>query len=1590
MGTIQDQESSQAIKTEEPTPSTANNNNSENNTNVDTDNTTELINDSSDNNPSGTTNITTVSGNTTSDDKKDPPGSLPTSTDNSGENSKDSETKPNDPPCSSPVDGGGEGSVVKIPKSGGATQKASGIPALSRIARPCVGQQKPALPPVTPTKNAYDDTLRSMTDEFGKHRLTDVQEENEDDTLGTTYYRRNTSVLTEDTDSFIIGDRVWVGGTKPGQIAYIGETQFAPGEWAGIALDQPIGKNDGSVGGIRYFQCEPKRGVFSRLTRLTRVPLNGADEFSFSSSSFSITSTPANNGVRRRVGSPLSPTGSTRSLRKSPPLSTSNTSLSSSIAHIVDFKVGDRVIIKSSQGSKIGTLRYMGTADFAAGEWCGVELDEPRGKNDGSVEGKRYFECRPHFGLFAPITKVSKSPLKYKPGNCVIHSGAGLPPSGIKRAGSKESMTSMTSSLASATSGARRVRLGVNSLTPQKVTTKSPASSGYPTRTALQDVLREKQQHIEQLLKERDLERAEVTRAANQADDAEQKLTTLRSEYEHYRSECESKLQEYSVILSQLNIDRGSLLSQLDDEKRKNEDLQFRFEEAAITKGDIEQSIVNQNVTNESNIRRIKDLEEQLTQERQKVENLEADSGKLFEAEEALVKTREEVDLLKNDLQHAISKRSASEEQHADSITTLKKQLETTQQQLEQSRVDSTQTIEKLQADLSASTLNSQATRSTFDTELEEYRKRLQKKETDCSSQDEEIAALKAELAQTKALLAERTAALEKKISESNEIENNLKTELERSKRELSAKLVDLENNTDAIKSKEHEVKSLKTQLETTAIDLKSRVMDVERYQRSLQETEVNYKNEIEQLRKELKAKILEKEEQDKTSAIAISQRDTKLEDANKTISQHLSEIEKLKSDLSEAKETIERTSTEIHDRHARQIEVREAQLMAMAAELQQKNEEITKCSIVTSKLEDDICTKNGAIEKLRLELDSFKRRFESEQMSISRYNEQINTLQLTVGDLQRKLISADQRIIEVTEQKQRLEAEIQSLMSSTGDYSVKLQDLNSKLLEKERIIETVRAEFLEKLQISQRVEQQLKIQLQKFREDTDRSRINYEERLKTSIEAERLLRQRCEVANAETAKVRDELMLRVNELQRLVEEKDFALKKTLGESSENQQFLKDQLGRATAELHKTIESCQRRIDELTTENINSKNVIAQKSELIIETESKLKHFMAQTQQTEIEIRRTFEEQIKKIEFQLGEKNAQLQQYIAETELLKRDCMNQNVNIAEKDHKIAQLINQLQATQQLVAQLQSEKDRLQLMQIEAAKECAANNQQCNDLLNQVAILSNKAEMADKLAQELRMQKTVYTRLFEQLQITERQKQTLIARLEDAANKNGESDKCYYMLELAKNLQATNSDEQAKRIVELQQTIAVTQQQLADSENQLRTQKNEILRLQEALFKVQQECATQGPGPQNSSQINNNAVCTDHQQLLEEKQLAEGQVQFLNSIIVDMQRKNEEQRARIEILESGYSPAAADELKLYRLSDRSIPPRVYCDICEEFDKHETEDCPLQATDDDPNPCSHPRMKKDVSSDRPYCEICEVFGHCTEDCKDDQTF
>lgn len=53
--------------------------------------------------------------------------------------------------------------------------------------------------------------------------------------------------------------------------------------------------------------------------------------------------------------------------------------------------------------------------------------------------------------------------------------------------------------------------------------------------TALQEALKEKQQHIEQLMAERDMERAEVAKATGHVGEMEQEITLLRDDREQVR-----------------------------------------------------------------------------------------------------------------------------------------------------------------------------------------------------------------------------------------------------------------------------------------------------------------------------------------------------------------------------------------------------------------------------------------------------------------------------------------------------------------------------------------------------------------------------------------------------------------------------------------------------------------------------------------------------------------------------------------------------------------------------------------------------------------------------------------------------------------------------------------------------------------------------------------------------------------------------------------------------------------------------------------------------------------------------------------------
>jgi hypothetical protein len=72
--------------------------------------------------------------------------------------------------------------------------------------------------------------------------------------------------------------------------------------------------------------------------------------------------------------------------------------------------VGTRVVVgTNADGLQRGTIRFAAApTDFKEGTWVGIELDEAKGKNDGTVKGRSYFGCAAKHGMFAKPEKVMR------------------------------------------------------------------------------------------------------------------------------------------------------------------------------------------------------------------------------------------------------------------------------------------------------------------------------------------------------------------------------------------------------------------------------------------------------------------------------------------------------------------------------------------------------------------------------------------------------------------------------------------------------------------------------------------------------------------------------------------------------------------------------------------------------------------------------------------------------------------------------------------------------------------------------------------------------------------------------------------------------------------------------------------------------------------------------------------------------------------------------------------------------------------------------------------------------------------------------
>lgn len=142
------------------------------------------------------------------------------------------------------------------------------------------------------------------------------------------------------------------------------------------------------------------------------------------------------------------------------------------------IKIGRRVEI-NSKGVQ-GVIAFIGKTNFAAGKWIGIILDEPKGKNDGTVQGVEYFKCDENCGMFVRETQIQPLDDDGKP---IPTKTSDPPASKIARSRTSTSRMSLASSRQSlagsrqSLSGSRQSLSGSRSHLASPATEKPPPSN---------------------------------------------------------------------------------------------------------------------------------------------------------------------------------------------------------------------------------------------------------------------------------------------------------------------------------------------------------------------------------------------------------------------------------------------------------------------------------------------------------------------------------------------------------------------------------------------------------------------------------------------------------------------------------------------------------------------------------------------------------------------------------------------------------------------------------------------------------------------------------------------------------------------------------------------------------------------------------------------------------------------------------------------------------------------------------------------------------------------------------------------------------
>jgi hypothetical protein len=185
----------------------------------------------------------------------------------------------------------------------------------------------------------------------------------------------------------------------------------------GVEMDQPVGKHNGTVDGYKYFDGKENHGMLvspAHVELLAAGSAVAAPEMAIGEDDLAESPTPASLAPPVVTEGASSAKASQKKKKKKKNGSV-KVRADDDPQNVTAGDVGKHVTVEGYDCG--GFLRFVGPHAETGKVRAGVELDQPLGKNNGTVSGHTYFVCKRtadataagEYGCLVPVGKVELS-----------------------------------------------------------------------------------------------------------------------------------------------------------------------------------------------------------------------------------------------------------------------------------------------------------------------------------------------------------------------------------------------------------------------------------------------------------------------------------------------------------------------------------------------------------------------------------------------------------------------------------------------------------------------------------------------------------------------------------------------------------------------------------------------------------------------------------------------------------------------------------------------------------------------------------------------------------------------------------------------------------------------------------------------------------------------------------------------------------------------------------------------------------------------------------------------------------------------------